>query len=125
MSPGGSNQVTYDNANRLTSVTDWNSNSTTYSYDDAGRMTTTTLPSGTGMISSYGGGLSNEFDFAGQQTDGIGLQYLRARYYDPETGTFLSRDPMADRPDWRHNETSFAAENSSDVIDPRHATVRS
>ncbi|MBK9342118.1 MAG: hypothetical protein IPN07_03515 [Dehalococcoidia bacterium] len=114
--PGGSNQVTYgyDNANRLTSVTDWNSNSTTYSYDDAGRMTTTTLPSGTDIISSYvdglgstmaivdgsgnsqksyaydvygeatpSGGLSNEFDFGVQQTDGTGLQYLRARYYDP------------------------------------------
>jgi len=49
--PGGSNQVTYgyDNANRLTSVTDWNSNSTTYSYDDAGRMTTATIPSSTGI----------------------------------------------------------------------------
>ncbi|MBK9341868.1 MAG: RHS repeat protein [Dehalococcoidia bacterium] len=54
--PGGSNQVTYgyDNANRLTSVTDWNSNSTTYSYDDAGRMTTTTLPSGTVAIDTEG-----------------------------------------------------------------------
>jgi YD repeat-containing protein len=53
--PGGSNQVTYgyDNANRLTSVTDRNSNSTTYSYDDAGRMTTSTLPSGTGIVSAY------------------------------------------------------------------------
>ncbi|MBK9611464.1 RHS repeat domain-containing protein, partial [Candidatus Amarobacter glycogenicus] len=90
------------------SVTDWNSNSTTYSYDDAGRMTSTTLPSGTGIVSSYvdglgstmaivdgsgnsqksytydvygeatpSGGLSNEFDFAGHQTDGTGLQYLR------------------------------------------------
>ncbi|MBK7124547.1 MAG: RHS repeat protein [Dehalococcoidia bacterium] len=54
--PGGSNQVTYgyDNANRLTSVTDWNSNSTTYSYDDAGRMTSTTLPSGTVAIDTEG-----------------------------------------------------------------------
>jgi hypothetical protein len=34
----------------------------------------------------YGSGsLSSGFDFAGQQTDGTGLQYLRARYYDPET----------------------------------------
>jgi RHS repeat-associated protein len=41
------------------------------------------------------GSLANEFDFAGQQTDGTGLQYLRARYYDPGTGTFLSRDPLA------------------------------
>ena len=49
----------YDNANRLTSVTDWNSNSTTYSYDDAGRMTSTTLPSGTGIVSSYVDGLGS------------------------------------------------------------------
>jgi RHS repeat-associated protein len=40
------------------------------------------------------GSLANEFDFAGQQTDGTGLQYLRARYMDPETGTFASRDPL-------------------------------
>ena len=42
---------------------------------------------------SVTGSLANEFDFAGQQTDGdTGLQYLRARYMDPETGVFLSRD---------------------------------
>lgn len=36
------------------------------------------------------GSLANEFDFAGQQTDGsTGLQYLRARYYDPATGGVL------------------------------------
>jgi RHS repeat-associated protein len=53
--PGGSNQATYayDNANRLSSVTDWNSHATAYAYDDAGRMTTATLPSGTGIVSSY------------------------------------------------------------------------
>jgi YD repeat-containing protein len=62
--PGGSNQVTYayDNANRLTSVTDWNSNSTTYSYDDAGRMTSTTLPAGTGIVST------NSYDNANRLT---------------------------------------------------------
>jgi len=33
--------------------------------------------------------------FAGQYTDSeSGLQYLRARYYDPATGQFLTRDPM-------------------------------
>ena len=37
----------YDNANRLSTVTDWNSQATSYSYNDADRMTTTTLPSGT------------------------------------------------------------------------------
>ena len=43
----------YDNTRLADSVTDWNSNSTTYSYDDAGRMTTSTLPSGTGIVSTY------------------------------------------------------------------------
>jgi RHS repeat-associated protein len=34
--------------------------------------------------------------FAGQQTDPeTGLQYLRARYYDPSNGRFLSQDPLA------------------------------
>ena len=39
----------YDSVNRLTSVTDWNSNATAYAYDDANRMTTTTQPSATGI----------------------------------------------------------------------------
>ena len=36
----------------------------------------------------------NEFKFAGEQVDGSGLQYLRARYYDLSTGRFLSQDPL-------------------------------
>ena len=36
------------------------------------------------------------FGFSGQQTDAeTGLQYLRARYYDPSSGRFLSQDPVA------------------------------
>jgi RHS repeat-associated protein len=66
-----------------------------YTYDVYGEAT----PSG---------GLTNEFDFAGQQTDGTGLQYLRARYYDPETGTFLSREPLAKDKDWLGNSYSYA-----------------
>ena len=139
----------YGNLKSAESVTDWNSNSTTYSYDDAGRMTSTTLPSGTGIVSSYvdglgstmaivdssgnsqksytydvygeatpSGGLSNEFDFAGQQTDATGLQYLRARYYDPETGVFLSRDPLASRPTWFGNGFSYGNSNPANLADP-------
>jgi RHS repeat-associated protein len=40
----------------------------------------------------------NPFGYAGQQTDPeTGLQYLRARYYDPTTAQFLARDPIADQ----------------------------
>jgi RHS repeat-associated protein len=40
----------------------------------------------------------NPFQFAGQYTDSTtGLIYMRARWYDPSTGQFLSRDPIAPR----------------------------
>jgi RHS repeat-associated protein len=65
-----------------------------YTYDVYGTPTKT-------------GSLANEFDFAGQQTDGTGLQYLRARYYDPGTGTFLSREPMAVHTGWLGNPTVY------------------
>jgi RHS repeat-associated protein len=39
-------------------------------------------------------GATTEFNFAGQQTDPTALQYLRARYYDPAVGRFISRDPQ-------------------------------
>jgi RHS repeat-associated protein len=34
------------------------------------------------------------FGFTGQAVDSNGQVYLRARYYDPETGTFLTKDPL-------------------------------
>jgi RHS repeat-associated protein len=54
----------------------------TYSYDPYGKPLTST------------GSSSNPFRYAGQYTDATGLQYLRARYYDPETAQFLTRDPL-------------------------------
>lgn len=36
------------------------------------------------------------FGFAGEYTDATGLVYLRARYYDPSTGQFVSVDPAID-----------------------------
>ncbi len=54
----------------------------TYSYDPYGNQTTHT------------GSATTPLGYAGQYTDvETGLQYLRARYYDPATGQFLSRDP--------------------------------
>jgi RHS repeat-associated protein len=76
-----------------------------YAYDVYGQPTVT-------------GSLPNEFDFAGQQTDGTGLQYLRARYMDPETGTFLSREPLAARPEWTGTPTGYAVGNPARLTDP-------
>jgi RHS repeat-associated protein len=40
--------------------------------------------------------VDNDFQYTGEQVDDeTGLIYLRARYYDPEIGRFISRDPFA------------------------------
>ena len=39
--------------------------------------------------------LDTSFGYTGEQTDLTGLQYLRARYYDPGAGRFLTRDSFA------------------------------
>ena len=54
----------------------------TYSYDPYGNVTPT-------------GSVSNPFQFSGQYRDSeSNLAYLRARYYDPYVGSFISSDPM-------------------------------
>jgi RHS repeat-associated protein len=70
-----------------------------------------------GEVTGGSGGLANEFDFAGQQTDATGLQYLRARYYDPETGTFLSREPLAVSSSWRDAVHGYASGNPTRFFD--------
>ncbi|HLZ71492.1 MAG TPA: RHS repeat-associated core domain-containing protein [Dehalococcoidia bacterium] len=58
------------------------------------------------------GSAYEEFQFAGQQTDPAGRQYLRARYSDPATGRFLSRDP---KDGWSY---SYAGDNPATGTDP-------
>ena len=54
--------------------------------------------------------------FAGQYTDpGTGLQYLRARFYDPSTGQFISRDPLAAL---THAPFGYANANPVNSADP-------
>ena len=63
---------------------------------------------------------SSIFGYAGEQTDPSGLQYLRARYYDPATAGFISRDlwsgdandPMS------FNHWAYTADNPVNASDP-------
>ncbi|MFF7717534.1 RHS repeat-associated core domain-containing protein [Streptomyces sp. NPDC007988] len=55
---------------------------TRYTYDPYGQPTT----SGTAS--------TNPYTFTGREDDGTGLLYYRNRYYDPETGRFISQDPI-------------------------------
>jgi RHS repeat-associated protein len=48
-----------------------------------------------GEIAGSTGSQVPALGFAGEYTDhGTGMQYLRARYLDPSTGQFMSRDPL-------------------------------
>jgi RHS repeat-associated protein len=38
-----------------------------------------------------------DYLYSGEQTDATGMQYLRARYYDPAVGRFSSLDPLGHR----------------------------
>ncbi|MCK6566004.1 MAG: hypothetical protein L6Q80_14840 [Dehalococcoidia bacterium] len=76
-----------------------------YTYDVYGKPTAT-------------GALPNEYDFAGQQSDPTGLQYLRARYMDPETGTFVSREPLAQVPVWIGHPFGYARSYPIGANDP-------
>lgn len=71
----GSTRVITDNIGLITDR---------YTYDAFGVLLNTT------------GTFGNSFQFAGEQRDSsTGLDYLRARYYDPNLGRFISKDAYA------------------------------
>jgi RHS repeat-associated protein len=75
-----------------------------YTYDAYGQLTSTTPT------------VENPFRYAGQYTDEkTGFQNLRARYYDPATGQFLSRDPLEDS---TLQPYAYADNNPTNTTDP-------
>ena len=76
----------------------------TYEYDAFGNAVNKT------------GATPNNYLYRGEQFDpDLGLYYLRARYYNPATGRFLSVDPLADEGQRRYE---YAAANPVDGMDP-------
>lgn len=47
-----------------------------------------------GQVIDQSGTYASTLGFTGEYTDASGLQYLRARYYNPSLGTFASLDPV-------------------------------
>jgi len=48
-----------------------------------------------GSVAKHSGSVTTNLQYDGQYTDSeTGYQYLRARYYDPATGQFLTQDPV-------------------------------
>jgi len=75
-----------------------------YGYDGGGNVRQLTNSAGTATDSyeydafgnsfTVSGSTPNEMMYRGEQFDSdLGLYYLRARYYNPTTGRFMSRDP--------------------------------
>ena len=76
-----------------------------YAYDPYGNV-----------VSFSGSSTPNPFQFAGQYRDAeSGLQYLRARYYDPPTAQFISSDPISVATRHRY---AYALDNPIGNVDP-------
>ena len=78
-----------------------------YSYDPFGKV-----------LSSMGS-VTNPFQYNGAlgiQTDGSGLDYMRARTYDPTTGRFTQSDPIGGGGGF--NTYSFTGNDVTNLVDP-------
>jgi RHS repeat-associated protein len=71
------------------------------------------------MLSSNGSGTS-PFAYTGEQQDASGLTYLRARYYNPVNGRFMSRDTFPGNVTYPSslNRYSYAGDNPVRYTDP-------
>jgi len=69
-----------------------------------------------GNLKGRSGTTSVPFGFAGQLTDAeTGFQYLRARYYDPATAQFLTRDPLEGL---TQQPYAYTADDPLNTLDP-------
>jgi RHS repeat-associated protein len=58
-------------------------------------------------------GASTQWSFTGEQNELNGLEYLRARYYDPAMGRFLTRDPIPSQQPY-----AYAGSSPANFVDP-------
>jgi RHS repeat-associated protein len=102
-----------------------------YGYDGMGSVRHLTNPAGVitdkydydafGNLVNSTGTTPNNYRYRGEQYDAdLGLYYLRARYYNPQTGRFMSRDPavgkLADPKSF--HKYLYVGGNPIDALDP-------
>ena len=84
--------------------------------DQTGHPTATYTYDAYGKPTNPAAATDNPFLYTGQYTDNeSGLQYLRARYYDPTTGQLTSRDPLEAV---TRQPYTYAADNPLNGSDP-------
>ena len=70
-----------------------------------------------GNTSVTGTATTNSFAYTGRELDTTGLYFLRARYYSPNLGRFISQDPLGFAGSGT-NLYAYSADNPVNVIDP-------
>jgi len=116
---------------QLISQTDNSGNQTYFLGDDLGSTKVLTDASGNvtaqafydvfGNVRSHSGTGTSEYLFAGQEYDStLGYLYLRARYYDPTTGRFISKDPLVNGASGNqgYNRYAYVANDPTNAVDP-------
>jgi RHS repeat-associated protein len=83
-----------------------------YSYDPYGSQ------------SASGAATTNSYTYTGRESDGLGINYYRARYYNPQIGRFLSEDPLG-LAGGDVNFYAYVANDPIDLIDPSGLTWES
>jgi RHS repeat-associated protein len=102
---------TYDGTNMTYRLTD-GLGSTVNLCDASGNVLVTYAYDVFGAIRSQTASSANYWKFTGEQRDSeSGLDYLRARYYDPEVGRFLGQDPLG-------GGYAYAGNNPANMVDP-------
>lgn len=88
--------------------------------DATGSVTATYRTDEWGIPTQTTGTSGQPFRFTGEPLDATGLLYLRARYYDPGLGRFLSRDswPGATSSPQTLNRYAYATGNPTTLSDP-------
>jgi RHS repeat-associated protein len=112
VTPGGAYSYSYDAYGNVadmtgsTGATQW-----AYQYEPFGLLRSATNVSGNAP--------TNPFQYAGQYTDTTtGLSDLRARQYDPNTGSFLSMDPASASTTMASSPFAYAADEPLVNSDP-------
>lgn len=77
-----------------------------------------------GVMRAASGTSGNRYTFTGEENDASGLVYLRARFYDPSSGQFLSRDTyLAKAKDTQTlNRYAYVKNNPTNYVDPAGET---
>ena len=101
----------YDIRGSVTAIIDPGGDSVKeYTYDEFGNLTEEGESS-----------FDNEVTFTGSVTDtSTGLQYMNARYYNPNTGRFLTQDTYSGNPydPWTQHLYTYCGNNPTNFVDP-------